>query len=203
MQKDLLKQMLRAVIADKTDQANDLLSQYITDKTRSLVEGEHKFKAGDVVKLAHDGKDDYGHFLGKEGKIKSVSMKRKGVRTYIVKFGSDDIVCYEPDLKLVNKTVQESAKIKEFKLTLDKASESFKMLSNKEKHDALFSEGDNSGEGNGWVWDQDVVTIEDIRVVGNTVYVSPYWDEDKGLEDGEKLQAELQDSLDDWVMENT
>lgn len=75
---------------------------------RRMNEGaEHKFKPGDSVKIAYDKKSDYGRFLGRQGKVKSVSMKRKGVQTYIVKFGADEIIGFESDMELakINETM--------------------------------------------------------------------------------------------------
>lgn len=59
-----------------------------------------KFKAGDKIRIINNIHWDYGNFLNKEGTIFLVGIKRE-VRSYLAKFGKDEIRVFEPDIELI------------------------------------------------------------------------------------------------------
>ena len=87
------------------------------------------------------------------------------------------------------KKLDEEGKVKAYKLTIDlDDGDAFGELSDKQKTEILW---DN------FVEEQSVVTIEDIKLNGKTVYVYPSWDDKYN----ESTLKRLQSALDDVVME--
>jgi hypothetical protein len=125
------------------------------------------------------------------GKKKTQAQSDKGVVSnddLDAALGADDRKFLAKRDRLAIEGLTEEAKVKAFKLQVDLSK--FGNMKPGKIEDLIFGEdeGDDS-----WAQNQDVVTIEYIKLKGNVLYVYPMWDDIEA-----NVQRGLQRSYDSW-----